>query len=353
MNNEEYEILKILSNSEKYICNIKVYMVVNVKEKTKINHDYNKYSISTEFFSDSELNELVLAFREANIYVEVIFGEDEFISKILTDSNIDNNVIVYNAAQNGTGPGRKSLIPAFCNLHNIPITGSNAYVVSLCRNKYHVNKLLEAHNIPVAKSWLYDAKQGGWLMNRSPEDHLMVIAKPIYESASIGIGDSSKFAFSNSNLTFLNELSLEMNQPIIVQEFISGFEVETPIICYKNKYLSIFPVGISWNNIRFLDNKFLTYENIYFDQYEFYNFEDENRSIAKKITATSKITAHIIGINGLGRIDYRVTKNGLHYITDVSTNPHLTTHSSYYYMFNSFKLKQSDIFKLLIACAIK
>lgn len=54
MNNEEYEILKILSNSEKYICNIKVYMVVNVKEKTKINHDYNKYSISTEFFSDSE-----------------------------------------------------------------------------------------------------------------------------------------------------------------------------------------------------------------------------------------------------------------------------------------------------------
>ncbi|MGN7765012.1 hypothetical protein [Paenibacillus sp. 22594] len=347
------EIIKILLNSKERIQNKRIYMVVNIKEKTKLTLDYNKYSITTEFFSDSELNELVSAFREADIYVEVIFGEDEFIGKILNDSSIDKNVLVYNTAQNGTGAGRKSLIPAFCNLHHIPITGSNAYVVSLCRNKYHVNKLLEAHNIPVAKSWLYDAKRGGWLMNKSPEDNLMVIAKPIYESASIGINDSSRFVYSSTALIFLKNLSEEMNQPIIVQEFISGYEVETPVICHGGRYLSISPVGISWNNSRLLDSKFLTYENIYFDQYEFYNFEHEDEAIAKELITTSKISANIVGIDGLGRIDYRITENGKYYVTDISTNPHLTMHSSYFHMFQNNNLTQSDILKLLITCALK
>lgn len=347
------EILKILLESKAAIRDKRICMVVNVKEKTKLSLDYDKYSITTEFFSDSELNELVSAFREADIYVEVIFGEDEFIRKILNENGVDNNMLVYNTAQNGTGAGRKSLIPSFCNLHHIPVTGSNAYVVSLCRNKYHVNKLLEAHNIPVAKSWLFDAKRGGWLMNKSPEENLMVIAKPIYESASIGIDDSSKFVYSDKVINFLKNLSLEMNQPIIVQEFISGYEVETPIISHRGRYLSIFPVGIGWNNSRLMNSKFLTYENIYYDQYEFYNFEDENAAIAKELVATSKVSANIIGIDGLGRIDYRITENGEYYITDISTNPHLTMHSSYFHMFQNINLTQSDILILLITCALK
>ena len=53
----------------------------------------------------------------------------DFIKAVL-ENKIGNleQLIVMNSSQKGTHIGRKSLVPAFCGLHNIKFTGSNAYV---------------------------------------------------------------------------------------------------------------------------------------------------------------------------------------------------------------------------------
>ena len=47
----------------------------------------------------------------------------------------NKKLLVINSAQTGIYIGRKSLIPAFCDHYKIMHTGSNPYVVSLCRDK--------------------------------------------------------------------------------------------------------------------------------------------------------------------------------------------------------------------------
>lgn len=342
----ESRILKI--EAKKSISNMNVFLVVNTKMNTKINSDYTDYSIATEFYSDIELNDLLDGFRDCGVYTEVVWGEDHFIKKVLAyEIKNDKHTIVFNSAQNGKGPGRKSLIPSYCNYHNIKITGSNAYVVSLCRNKYHLNKLLEAHNMPVPKSWLYSTTST-WLNNLRPKTGLEVIAKPIYESASIGISDSSKFIYTPEMDNEINELSSKLEQPIIVQEFIRGFEVETPVITFGNIHCAPISIGIAFDNKKWLDDKFLTYDDIYSDNYSFYNFNEAHADVAGVILNVTKSVAQIINIEGLGRVDFRVTQNGELFITDVSTNPHLVEHSSYQYLFQELELKHSDLFKILI-----
>lgn len=347
MNDIEILELHIKDNLQNIEYNkLVIYLVVNVKQDAEIKEDYKEYSITTEFFSSVELNQIVTALRKTKAKVHIIYGENQFIENVLSNKiKIDNNTLVINYAQSGVGPGRKSLIPSFCKLNNITISGSNAYVVSLCRNKYHINKLLESHNIPTPKSWLYNSSEG-WLNNIKPPEGLEVIVKPIYESASIGITEKSKFIFRNQT-EIIDKISKSTNQPVIVQTFIRGYEVETPVMKFGNDLLSIFPIGIRYNSHLNLDDKFLTYDDIYYDNYSFYNYEEINPSLSNEIINFAKLTFKILGIDGFGRVDFRISGNNF-YITDVSTNPHLTEHGSFNFLFSTLNYTHDEIFKGLI-----
>jgi D-alanine-D-alanine ligase len=181
--------------------------------------------------------------------------------------------IVYNAASSGKGPGRKALIPAFCNLNNINLTSSDPYVVSLARHKYHCASILGYNQIPTPRSWYY-SENSKWMSYEMPKNGTVVIAKPTYESASIGIDESSIFEYTREKDTFLDNLSKEFNQPITVQEFISGYEVEIPVMIYKRQPISIDPIGLMLNDTKLLGTQILNYDTVYNDVYQFYSFEE-------------------------------------------------------------------------------
>lgn len=64
--------------------------------------------------------------------------EMDFIKNYITNNYYRNDSkypIVINTAQKGTAIGRKSLIPAFCDLYGLCHTNSNPYVVSLARKQ--------------------------------------------------------------------------------------------------------------------------------------------------------------------------------------------------------------------------
>lgn len=63
---------------------------------------------------------------------------------------------------------------------------------------------------------------------------------------------------------------------------------------------------------------------------------------------TARHVAELLELNGLCRIDGRITKEGLFYITDVSTNPHFIHHSSVNFAFHSNNYSDSDIFKSIL-----
>ncbi len=336
------------STEEQLMASV-LHIVCNTQSASPIASCQGGFNMDTEYFSDDEFEQIAAMFGTLNVPTRFFTFEDDFFRYILNEKSSDNkNILVYNAAQSGSGPGRKSLIPAFCNLHDLKCTGSNAYVVSLCRNKYHVNRLLAQVGVPVPNSWLYT---DGWLMDRPPANHTKLLLKPIYESASIGIDSQSIQVYGRETDELIQQRSMRLQQPILAQEFIPGYEIEVPFLRSGGGIFIMPPVGISLNGARMLGQEILDYERVYFDQYEFYDFREEPLC-SQQINESVTNAVSLLGIQGLGRIDFRVASDGNFYVTDVSTNPHFIEHSSVHFAMCNLGLDPSKIAQSILSAAL-
>jgi len=244
-------------------------------------------------------------------------------------------------------PGKKSLIPSFCDLLTIPYTGSNAFIISLCRAKYTYTKYLEAHGIFTPKSWVYIGRNK-WLNDSQPNIGTKIIIKSMSESASIGMNNNSINNFSIDTLHFLESKFVDGNEPLLVQEFISGFECEVPLII-SNQVHAMPPVGISINNKHKLESEILTYERSFEDDYSFY---DLSEVIEKKhcsvIQELSTKIASIIGLQNYGRVDFRIDNSGKPYLIDIASTPYTTKHSSFAFAFENLDIPYNEIYSTII-----
>jgi D-alanine-D-alanine ligase len=342
MNGSEGEFLErinsILTRLRAVKNDIAVLVVSCVKGLTEPQDDFAAQSLTTEFFSSNEMDHLLESLRRFGFFVKPFFSEDEFLRFLLAGrlNEIEKRYkLVYNTAHSGTGPGRKALLPCFCALHKIPFTGSDPYVVGLARHKFHVSRLLSSFGLTTPESWFF-VPAVGWLEDKHPAKGSKVIAKLTYESASLGLEHSSVFTVAGDLDERLHRLAKEFRQPITVQSFVAGWEVEVPVIIAEYGFAPM-AVGISKAGETLLGDAFLTYEDVYADNYGFWNFENFAGDIAAMARSSALQAAELLGFKGFARIDYRITENGLAFITDVSTSPHITKHSSYAYLFESFR----------------
>lgn len=349
MNSKEY-IEKMLANIS---TDIEVLFVANVVDKTEIK-DLRKTqdSILTEYFTEDEYNQMLIAIRQNGYNVNVFFDEIDFIKYIINNSdNVSaKKYVVFNLARNGTGLCKKSLIPSFCDVYNLPSTGSNAYMTCLGRHKFHYNAILRNNNISAVKSWLYT--KNGWLNDIEPPSNVKLIAKPTYESASRGVHNSSIFNLCSDSVNSLKELYNEFEQDIIVQEFISGYEVQVPIIIGEEP-LALPPVAITMNNSADLAEKIITYELAFSEEYSFINYSSINNALSEKLMHESIKVAKCLGMENYGRVDFRIDYDGNYYITDISTHPYLINHSAFAFAFKEMSFNYKDIFACIIEAAYR
>lgn len=344
----ELNLEGLWEDAEKKLEGRHLILVCNTKMSPNAAESRGLFHMDTEYFSDDEFEQVISMFSTCGLATDYFTYEDDFFHYVI--EHRPPKLLVYNAAQSGAGPGRKSLVPAFCNLHSIPCTGSNAYVVSLCRHKYHVNQILAQAGIRVPQTWLYS---NGWLMERRPPLNMQVLLKPIYESASIGIDDTSIQLYTPQTDQIICWRMEQQHQPIMAQEFISGYEVEVPLLCVNGSVCQLPPIGISVDGKHDLDHEILNYERIYFDRYGFYDFTAEKHEISKELSLCAAETAQILGMEGLCRVDFRVKTDGNYYVTDVSTNPHFVAHSSVNSAFEILGLSPEHIAKTLLSAAVE
>ena len=280
-------ISSVLGHLEQQKNEIAVFVVCCVKGVTEVKGDYASQSVTTEFFSSDEIEQILGSLRHFGLYVRPFFSEMEFIRVVDTSDHLihdRSHLLVYNTAHSGTGPGRKALIPSFCALHGIPITGADAYVVSLARHKFHVARLLTGFGLKTPNSWFYTLEYG-WLGGNQPPNGLKVILKPTYESASIGIANNSVLIVDENLKSTVETTAREFRQPITVQSFVAGWEVEVPVI-HLDRPFAPLAVGLSKNGNNLLGNDFLTYDDVYVDNYNFWKF-DQDTNLSKRLRDTA------------------------------------------------------------------
>lgn len=332
---------------------LQIILVCNVDGLTVDDVDYSGDSIRSEYLTLHQYNKILSSLRQEGFDVLSYFDESEFMNDVISkrcEGIGEKRLFVLNSAQKGTKIGRKSLIPAFCDLHDIYYSNSNAYVVSLCRDKYNSGNILENLGFHVPKSWLYKYPNG-WLLKRTPSNGTKVIIKLNYETSSIGLQDSNIFFYDNSKDILIENMCRKYKQDIIVQEFIYGYEIECSFIRSKASVV-LPPIGITMNNSNMLGETILDYNTRKNHPYTFYNVMESLPQIVPAIQKGTIQVGDALNISGLGRIDYRITPQHQFYITDVATNPGYGDFSSTYYVFEKLGFTYSEMLIILIGVSL-
>lgn len=296
----------------------------------------------TERFSIQEFSEIYQGIVNAGYYVQTVYyNELDFISDFVEYPQKFQNCLIYNLVRNGLGDNKKTIIPAFCELVGLNYTSSASLSCALCRNKYYFTTLLFAHNIPVPKSWLLNDK-GKWI-GGAPSNGTHVICKPCSESASQGINETSIFSAAPDMFTRFK------GTPCIVQEYINGEECEVPIFKFGKNVKVLLPIGIDLKGKKILDE-----QSSAKNQYGFYLLgKTQPPNTISTIQSYAEKAFRLMQMDVYGRIDFRISSNGIPYIFDISTTPYTTKHSSFAFAFERLGFSYSDIYRAVISAALQ
>lgn len=335
----------VLDKAKDYL----IVFVSNVKGKSDVSRDYSGLSVIGDYYTISQLQDIVQAIRNSGYELLCYFHENTFIKDYLDQKFATNNkeLLVINTAKTGISVGRKSLIPAFCELNNIKYFGCNPYTVSFAKDKYHWHLLLHNYNLPICNYWLF-RKGIGWTNDRKPPIGTKIIAKLNSESCSMGIGKRSIENYTSEYDIYLEKLSYEYNQHIIVEEFISGYEVEVPFLITNKNKMIFEPMGIVMNHRYNIEEKILDYDTRVNGTYDFKPFKNCNCNICDEIKKSVKTISEIMELQGFCRIDFRINNDFKFYITDIATTPFFSRYSSIRSCFEAEGYKYEDFFTLLL-----
>lgn len=344
MNNENL-LQDILSFYKNVKFDFDVYIVANLQTRTnKASSVHIIHADENEFFSRTEFAEITSAIFYSFGFAKTFYSELEFIQYILEKKINYNECIVYNFARDGRANGKKSLIPAFCDLLNIKYTGSDAFVISLLRNKFIYSEFLK-NEISVPQSKIY-AHPNDFSQLLDTFSNRKVIVKNRYESASIGLTAENVFLFNrNSNAKLSTFLKTMKTDSLLIQEYIDGIECEVLVLQYKGKYYALDPIQIIFN----AENNFID-SNIS-NQYN-YRFDILESSSNTRIKEAAVKAARFLGIKDYARFDFRL-KGDIPYLIDIAGTPYTIYHSSIAYLFtNHYHLPYESIYKVIVACML-
>lgn len=277
--------------------------------------------LTTELFTSKEANELITGLKHLGHEIVVIDGAKEFSENVMSyRAQID---FVFNEAKGLFGPDRKIAVPTLCRIYGIPYLGSDAYAVTLSRNKWHTLAVASFAGFSVPASILVDSDSFEMLdfWRQFP-----AIVKPNFESSSIGITDNS---IVHDLLELRNQVSTiheRYQQPALVQEFLPGLEIQISVLG-NSPPVSLGVVGLTIQDSNGGLRDFVRGEDWLEGRVSFVPFRED--PIADKAATIALRLFRALGMQDYGRLDFRVTPSGNLFFIESATHPHILPTSSF------------------------
>lgn len=342
--------MEILNECLNYFQNIDMnfdlYIIADIQERTAKITNYITHANDSEFFSRKEFSEIASALFYTFGFAKVYYSELDFIEYVLKEKPLSNECYIYNFSRDGIAEGKKSLIPSFCDLCGLHYTGSNAFTISLLRNKWFFSQILSNNKVSTPKTILCTKAT---LKNAKDFLGETVLVKNVFESASQGLFTENRILIEEDYLDKISKVIDKMNaKQILLQQYIDGSECEVLVIQFKNRYYALEPIEIVINGNDFLDTDTSNSYN-----YSFKKLTDElDANIVNQIKYEAVKAADTLNIKDYARFDFRI-KGNRPYLIDIAGTPYTIKHSSIAYLFEEvMHLQYNDIYKVIMACCI-
>ncbi len=275
-----------------------------------------------EYDSIETIRAITTALEERGYSVVNIGGGRDFLANIQKEK-ID---LVFNIAEGrGNHRSREAQVPGVLEMLNIPYTGSDPLTLSISLDKPLTKQLVAAAGVATPRWKVFnnfdDFKKTGW--NNFP---FPVFIKPAHEGSSIGVRSGSKIETPAQLSSAVTTLIERYNQPIMMEEFISGEEITTGIIGNTPpNILSIMRVIP-----RKSDENFVYSLEVKRDWERLVDYEAPAKlspAILGKIAESALKAYTVLGCHDISRVDFRVGRDGVPYFLEINPLPGLNPKS--------------------------
>lgn len=226
--------------------------------------------------------------------------------------------LVFNRAEGRTGGSRESHIPAVLEMLEIPYVGSGVLTLAVCLNKAWTKKVLNFHGIPTPAFELAE------LGEHAVDVPFPAILKPNEEGSSVGINEDNVVRDSNQMKVKLSELFERYQEPILVEQFISGREISVGVLGTSMGSFEILPLlEVNFSKLPpNVEGVFGQRAKVTYDDLENYDCPAElDLALENTIVETTLEICHVLEIRDFARLDFRISSSGTPYFLEINPLP--------------------------------
>ena len=240
----------------------------------------------------------------------------------------------------------KGIVPALCETYGINYVGGDAYSQLICNDKALSKQYALNFGIRSPKGHVLRPNTPISLIASAIKDiDLPLVVKPNVGGGSTGIS-SKNISYSYTDAIELAQFLLNsIRVPILIEEYIEGYEVELITVGTQNRISFCEEVQLLMNNKTYFDHDLWGFETKNVDDssidFSISNYIpiDERNDLLKLFQSFEKLE--------MIRFDGRI-KNGHFYLLELSPDCYLGDDCAFYYAFKNNGFSHDEMFRFLI-----
>ena len=250
--------------------------------------------------------------------------------------------LVFNVFEGTHSRNREALVTGKLELEHIPFVGADAYIGIVSLDKM-ISKLIATHlGLSVPKSLEYS--QLSDLNQDIRVLRLPLIVKPCSEGNSAG---TERFETYEETESFLRKLLKQYHGRILCEEFIQGIELTVPIIGNGN---TSYALGVAGYEEQKRGDFWLDYRYKLFGGFTDCVAEISAES-RNKIMEQALRFYRYINCPDYGRIDFRLSEDGIPYFLELNSYPTLSPHGSFSVLGEKLGISYNEIIRRILDAA--
>ncbi|AAW40049.1 D-alanine--D-alanine ligase family protein [Dehalococcoides mccartyi] len=271
-----------------------------------------------EYDSPETVEAITNALTQAGHTVYRLGGGKEFLRRV-QEQKLD---LVFNIAEGlGNYRSREAQIPGILEMLDIPYTGSDPQTLAVCLDKPLTKKLVADAGIKTARWQLVTSCEELSAIDWSGFP-LPAFLKPACEGSSKGVRFASRAGSAKEIVSMAAELLTAYEQPVLIEEFISGEEITVGVIGnIQPKVLGIMRVVPKTKT-----DYFVYSVEVKRNWRQMVEYEVPAALPAETLSRIEKATLDaykVLGCRDLCRMDFRVSPDGIPYFLEVNPLPGL------------------------------
>jgi D-alanine-D-alanine ligase len=295
---------------------MKIGMTFDLRE-TYLSEGFDEHE-TAEFDRVETIDELEHAIRALGHETDRIGHARQLVTRLASGDRWD---LVFNIAEGLRGFGREAQVPGILEAFEIPYTFSDPLASSLTLHKGLTKRILRDHGIPTTP--FFEITEA----DEAPKVELSfpLFVKPVAEGTSKGIDSKSRVENSSELRDACRRIHADLNQPALVEPFLSGREFTVGITGTGAQASAIGTLEIEL--LEGAESHSCTYAN-----------KEQCEDLCRYVLAPDSISAvaepialaawTALGCRDGGRVDLRADENGDLFVLEINPLPGLhPTHS--------------------------